>query len=70
MSNTKKDTLTARIDPALKQAVRITAAVERRGFSNRIEIIRGMVTGLDRYRIDVPVNNRVTSLSSRLFICH
>ena len=39
MSNTKTDTLTARIDPALKQAVRIAAALERRSLSNRLEVM-------------------------------
>ena len=39
MSTTKTDTLTTRIDPALKQAVRIAAAVERRSLSNMIEVM-------------------------------
>jgi len=39
MSTAKTDTLTARIDPALKQAVRIAAALERRSLSNRLEVM-------------------------------
>lgn len=39
MSNTKTDTLTARIDPALKQAVRIAAALERRSLSNMLKVM-------------------------------
>ena len=39
MPTAKTDTLTARIDPALKQAVRIAAALERRSLSNMLEVM-------------------------------
>ena len=39
MSTAKTDTLTARIDPALKQDVRIAAALERRSLSNMLEVM-------------------------------
>ena len=39
MPTTKTDTLTACIDPTLKQAVRIAAAVERCSLSNMLEVM-------------------------------
>lgn len=39
MPTAKTDTLTARIDPGLKQAVRIAAALERRSLSNMLEVM-------------------------------
>jgi hypothetical protein len=39
MSTAKTDTLSIRIDPGLKQAVRIAAALERRSLSNMLEVM-------------------------------
>jgi len=39
MSTAKTDPFTARIGPALKQAVRIAAALERRSLSNMLEVM-------------------------------